>query len=212
MKRFFSVALIAVILCGLFAPAYAAEDERQADVYVNAIRTGEGINEAPVENGTAVVTTDDGVVVTATQAPDGAVRLVVFQVPESEKEAWEWIRDCLGEDRTPVHGFEIYFEDADGNRIAADGPEITIECTHCDGTPSVCSLAADGTVRDLTDTADGSTVTFTTDGSGYYVLAGESGSEEPDTGDDILIWQSMLFGSMLLLLLLTARKRKGETA
>lgn len=216
MKRILSFVLSLMLICSLSCRAYAAEDERQADVYVKVVRTLVGVYPAPVEDGSAEVTTDDDITITVTELPDGAASLMVVPVPRSESEAWEWITDCLGDTGMPIHTFDIYFEDQNGDRIEANGAVVTIECPHCTGTPLVCALESDGTVRILNDSTQGPAVTFTANGSAYYVIADKAPAEHPgdpelpQTGDNSAfgLWFGVLILSTAVVLLLIFRKRK----
>ena len=215
MKRILCFAVTLLALLALCSPVSAME-ERQAEVYVNVVRTAEGVYPAPVEDGVPVkVTTDDGITVTVRDLPEGAAVLMVVPVPKSEKEAWKWITSCMDDVANPVHTFEVYFENGDGNRLTADGATVTIDCTHCTGKPMVWSLTTGGKVRTLTDSASGTRVTFTADGSAYYIMAQEdsgAGTDNdfiPKTGDSILLPGTLLASAAPALYLLH-RKRKEE--
>ena len=174
-------------------------------VYAKCEYNVEGVHPAPIEDGKADVTTDDGTSVSVTDAPEGSVRLMVVPVPETETEAWAWFENCLKDTADPVHTFDIYFEDPDGDRIDANGAVVTIDCPHCAGVPIVCSLNTDGTVHVLTASSARSTaVTFTTNGSPYYIMAEvlpkhdvevkeptggdvEIDNPTPEAGDDVTI-------------------------
>jgi len=172
------VALVLILQCGV--TAFAAETTTDGDpvdigVYAKAEYDIEGVHPTELEDGKGEITTDDGIAVSVTDAPEGSVRLMVIPVPKTEKEAWDWITASLKGTANPVHTFDIYFEDHDGKRIDANGAVVTINCTHCTAVPVVCSLDSDGTVHVLTvnAAARSSAVTFTTNGSTYYVMAEE---------------------------------------
>ena len=178
MKKLTTILIAIMLLLSCSMTAFAAEDhldesKTQTDigVYAKTEYSIEGVHSAPIADGEAVVVTDDGTTVTVEDAPEGAMRLVVIPVPETETEAWEWIESCLRDKADPVHTFNIYFEDEYGNRRAAEGAVITIDGLHCDSIPVVCSLDTDGTVLMLASSSAQSAVTFTTDGSPYYVMA-----------------------------------------
>lgn len=197
------VALVLMLQCGV--TAFAAETESvEIGVYAKTEYDIEGVHSAEPEDGKGEIVTDDGVTVSITDAPEGAVRLMVIPVPKTEKEAWDWITASLKGTADPVHTFDIYFEDQDGKRIDADGAVVTINCPHCTAVPVVCSLDSDGTVHVLTGTAQGSAVTFTTNGNTYYVMAEELpkhdvqiedkpggdveiDNPDPKTGDEVTI-------------------------
>ena len=210
MKKVIAGLLVLVMALSCSVTAFAAEStdndtQVEIGVYAKAEYNVEGVHPAPVTDDTAEVTTDDGTTVTVTEAPEGSVRLMVVPIPETEKEAWEWIESSLKDTADPVHTFDIYFEDQNGKRMDADGAVVTVTCPHCDGIPVVCSLDKDGTVKVLTASpSEGADVTFTTNGSPYYVMAKELPKHDveikdtpggevvidnptPEAGDDVTI-------------------------
>lgn len=214
MKKLITVLLTFAIVMSCGINAFAAESDTldnnksqtNISVYAKYEYNVEGVYPAPITDGEATITTDDNITVSVTNAPVGSVRLMVVPVPKTETEAWQWIKECLKATATPVHTFDIYFEDQDGNRIDAYGAEVTVNCPHCAGVPVVCSLDTDGTVHVLNTPARARAigVTFTTNGSTYYIMAEElpkhdvkiedkpGGDVEisdstPKTGDDVTI-------------------------
>lgn len=191
MRKLSAILLAAMLILSLNITAFAAENPTEIDVYAKVIRDVEGEYAEEIKDGEAEVETDDGTIVSVTDVPEGAVTLMVVPVPATETAAWEWIAACMEETGTPIHTFDIYFVDQNGNRINANGAVVTINCPHCSGTPLVCSLATSGAVRVLSDSAQGATVTFTADGSHYYVMAEKAIEDtthrinvvEPDGGE-----------------------------
>ncbi|MBR2320327.1 MAG: LPXTG cell wall anchor domain-containing protein [Clostridia bacterium] len=218
MRKMISLFLSLLLLLSQSVTAFAIEEEKQADVYARAVRTTLGVYLADIDDGTAEVTTEDDITIIVTDIPEGAVRLMVVPVPKTEREAWVWITACLKDAGTPIHTFDIYFKDADGNRISANGEKVTIDCPHCSGIPKVCSLTTSGAVRVLNDSAQGATVTFTTDGSTYYVIADKAPSDHPgdsdipQTGDNshLAFWSGILVLSLIALFFLVFWKRRKK--
>lgn len=187
MKRISAFFLSILLLMSLSVTAFAAEDDTQIDVYAKVVRNIEGEYAGEVNDEEARAVTDDGITVSVTGAPDGAVALMVVPIPTTETAAWEWITSCFNGTGTPIHAFDIYFLDQDENRINANGAVVTITCPHCSGTPLVCSLTTSGAVRVLSDSNQGTAVTFTTDGSTYYVIAEKVSSGPTDEEHDVTI-------------------------
>lgn len=220
MKKGFTLFLALCLLLSQSITAFAVEEDKQADVIAKAVRTFVGVYPADIDDDTAKVITDDGITITVTDVPDGAVRLMVVPVPKGEKEAWKWITACLDGTGTPIHTFDIYFEDQNGNRISANGAKVTIDCSYCSGTPKVYSLTTGGKVRALNDSAHGTAVTFTTNGSTYYVIADKTPADHPGnpdipkTGDNssIALWSGTMLVSMSALWLLWKRRKQNKTA
>lgn len=188
MRKIIAGLLSMSLLLAGSVMSYAAEVKedggvQRAAVYVKTVRNIKGEYSTELEHGQASVKVDDEITVTVENAPEGAARLVVSPIPTEEEDAWNWIKGCMDGTGRAVHIFDIYFEDADGNRIDADGADVTIRCTHCESTPMVCSLATNGTVQVLSHNDVSGAVTFRTNGSSYYVMAEKlatpGGSEKP---------------------------------
>lgn len=184
MRKWLTIILTILLVLSCGVPVFAVDISDKAEITVNAKAEYniEGEYPADLEDGGATVTVDGDITITVTNAPKGAVRLIVIPIPNSEKEAWSWITACLKDKGTPIHTFDIYFADESGNRINADGAVVTIDCPHCTAKPMVCSLTTDGKVNELSNNARSVSVTFTTDGSPYYVMAEKASA--PIVDDD----------------------------
>lgn len=191
MRRILSLTLVLLMLFSMSITVLAAEEQTTIDVYAKCEYNVEGVHPSPIDDGKADVTTDDGVSVSVTDAPEGSLTLMVVPVPETEKEAWEWIESSMKGKADPVHTFDIHFLDQDGKRLDADGAVVTLNCPHCQGIPVVCSLDSDGTVHILSGSmrSRSNAVTFTTNGSTYYIMAEELHSVEVEDkpGGDVVI-------------------------
>lgn len=183
MKRFFTFFLTCILIAGLVLPCYAASgyiDKKDGyaagDVYARFIKNTQW-EEASVISGTAAVTTDDGYVVTVTGIPSEAVVLKVFSIPPSESSAREWMEGCIDGKYDIEAAFDIWFEDTDGNRILADGVQISIK--KCENDSILFSLSTAGQNKELESIKENGVIQFTADGSSYYVLAKEVSAAEP---------------------------------
>lgn len=178
MKKTLTILLALLMMLSCTTICFAAEESK--DVLAKYIGE-EKWTEAPVsEREETVVELPDGTTVTAANAPSGAVKLFIYSIPDAEAEAWAWIKSCFAGKGTPIHTFDIYFADENGNRINADGAVVTIDCPHCTAKPMVCSLTTDGKVNELSNNARSVSVTFTTDGSPYYVMAEKASAPVDD--------------------------------
>ena len=187
MRKIVTLLLTIAMFMSLGITAFASENPTEIDVYARVIRTIEGEFVAEVQNGTAETILDDGTSVSVANAPNDAVMLMVVPVPKTETEAWNWITACVKKIANPVHTFDIYFMDSRGERLDADGAVVTLNCPHGSGVPVVCSLDTDGTVHVLTPSSQARmmVVTFTTNGSSYYVMGEKAlASETEDDYDD----------------------------
>lgn len=169
MRKWITLILTVVLILSCSIPVLAVEISDQTEITVNAKAEYniEGEYPADIENGGATVHPDGDTTVTVTNAPNGAVRLIVTPIPNTEKDAWDWIIGCFKDKGTPIHAFVIRFIDENGNNVNADGAVVTIECSHCTGTPAVYSLTTESIVNEL----NSSNGTFTIAGNHYYVMA-----------------------------------------
>lgn len=180
MKKYMTLILTALLLLSCAVPAFAAEvnDKTEITVKAKAEYNIKGEYSANIENGSAVVKPDGNTTIIIENAPRGAVRLIVVPIPTAETVAWNWINTCFKNKATPIHAFDIYFTDASGNRINANGATVTLQCSHCKNVPAVYSLTTESVVAELKSDKN----TFTANGSHYYVLA-EKSSEPVGDGD-----------------------------
>lgn len=222
MKKIMMVLLSFALLLSFSLTAFAAENEpAEIDVYARYVGAADGEYTAEIVNAGATITTEDGTVISVTGAPNGAVTLVVVPIPASEKEAWEWLAECLENAGTPVRAYDIYFLDADGNRFNADGAVITMTAPSVGGTLIACSVNTDGIGKVLTSAVSAGKITFTTNGSHYYVLAEKAGAPQPSnpavspkTGDSSNIWLWMILafisGGAAIVLFVGSKRRKKQ--
>lgn len=186
MRRTKAILLLLTIMFSLCLPCYAAEisvPEKEnivpIDAYARYISAGEWEN-IPVVNGNAEITIS-GYTVTVTNAPSNAAILRVIPIPSTETEAWNWFEECLGSDVTPLSIFDIYFEDAEGNRINADGVRVTITCNMENA--NVYSVTTEGWTTNLNGCISNGQISFTANGSHYYVLSEERSMSEPSESE-----------------------------
>ena len=175
MKRLLSFALTFLILCSLTIPAFAAEITDGSDVVAKYNITYEGEYRAELIDGSA---TAGGISVTG--APENAVTLVVVPM---EGDALTWVDSCVSGDA--VAAYDIHFLDTQGNRINANGAKVSINVSGSE--LQVSSVTTSGTDRKLTSEMSGSQISFTTDGSHYYVICGKSSGEQPGPGDIVTV-------------------------
>lgn len=192
MKKIVMLLLVAAISFGVALPCYAAEygEIVTTDVYAKYIRATNQ-NAVPVENMSASITTENGYFINITGVPANAVYLKIVPIPASEQEAWNWFKACLGDEKKPLIIFNIYFEDADGNRINASGVKISISSVGDETT--VFSVTTSGTTVELNCNIADSSISFTANGSHYYALTQKITSapvpdnhvtiEDPEGGD-----------------------------
>ena len=180
MRRLLAMLLTVVLVCSMSIPAFAAEEEKENNVTVKYVTTVEGAYVSDVKNGAASISAD-GVSVSVTGAPSNAKTLVVIPMAG---DALSWIDSCVDGDAKAA--YDIHFEDAEGNRIGANGVSVSVAVSSSE--LIVSSVNTPGADKSLSSTTSGSNVTFTTDGSNYYVVwEKKTGGETPDPGDTITV-------------------------
>ena len=205
MKRIMTWLLTMIVILSASVTAFAAEqdDETQqtsnVDVYAKYVNNTEW-NVVPVDaSGNGSTTLSDGTQINVSGATQSGWQLAID--PITEKEAVDWIGGVLdgkAKDLSPLH---IYFINASGNIKAADGVTVTIKLPKKLTDPAAYSLTGEGNASGLTVSLEDGSLTFTTDGSPYYVL-GEKDSggtpstdettsdtgDSPQTGDSSNMW------------------------
>lgn len=201
MKRTIAFLLTVVLTLFCSVTAFAAEPDDETkqtshvDVYAKYVNHTEW-NVVPVDaSGNGSTTLSDGTQITVSGAAQPGWQLVID--PITEKDALDWIGGVLdgkAKDLSPLH---IYFIDASGNIKAADGVTVTIKQPEKLTDLAAYSLTGEGNVSGLTISVEDGSLTFTTDGSPYYVLgekvSGETSSpsepgNSPQTGDSTNLW------------------------
>ena len=179
MRRLLAMLLTVVLVCSMSIPVFAAQDEKENNVTVKYVTTVDGAYVAEVINGTASISAD-GVTVSVTGAPSNAKTLVVIPMTS---DALSWIDSCV--DGEAKAAYDIHFEDTEGNRISANGANVSVSVSGSELT--VSSVNTSGTDKNLSSTTSDGSVSFTTDGNYYYVIYEKDGGETPDPGDTITV-------------------------
>lgn len=188
MRRIVSFLLAIALLFSITLPCYAAEISEEdnavtGDIYARYVSAVEW-DDVPVVDGNAEATTANGYTVSVSGIPGNAVVLRVVPIPSAETAAWSWFADCIGGDATILSIFDVYFEDADGNRINADGMNISISSV--DGETIVFSVTTSGNAVEVDSTITNSSIAFISNDSHYYVLAKKT-ETDPTPGNDVTI-------------------------
>lgn len=216
MKRLLAALLAVVLVCSMSIPAFAAEEEKENNVTVKYVTTVEGAYVSDVKNGAASISAD-GVSVSVTGAPSNAKTLVVIPMAG---DALSWIDSCVDGDAKAA--YDIHFEDAEGNRIGANGVSVSVAVSGSE--LIVSSVNTSGTDKNLSSTTSGSNVSFTTDGNNYYVVwEKKTGGEtpvtpntpnSPQTGDNSMIWLwvtiAVVSAGMIFFLVFWKRRKHEE--
>ena len=176
MKRLMTMLLAVILVCSMSFPAFAAQEEKENSVTVKYVTTVEGAYVAELKNGAASINAD-GVSVSVTGAPSNAKTLVVIPMTG---DALSWIDSCV--DGEAKAAYDVHFEDAEGNRIGANGASVSVAVSGSELT--VSSVNTSGIGKNLSSTTSGGSVSFTTDGSHYYVIYEKDGGDQPGPGGD----------------------------
>ena len=182
MKKIMTWLLTMIVILSASVTAFAAEpDDETIDVYAKYVNHTEW-NIVPVDAaGNGSTTLSDGTQITVGGAARSGWQLVIDQI--TEKDALDWIGDVLdgkAKDLSPLH---IYFIDASGNIKTADSVTVTGKLRSKLTDPAAYSLTSEGMTAGLTVTAKDGSLTFTTDGSPYYVLGEKDNGSTPPAGE-----------------------------
>ena len=120
------------------------------------------------EDGEGWATLPDGTEIEISDADKTKGRLVID--PITEKEALDWINSVTDGKVKAPQAFHIYYLDNNGNLINADGISVSMKPENTLQNPVAYSLKSDGSMELLSANVKNGTITFTTDGSPYYVL------------------------------------------
>ena len=166
-------AAVLVLSCGM--TAFAAEanlntDTEQKDIGVYVKYVDNTVwNTVPTdEDGDGSATLPDGTEIEISNADKTKGQLVID--PITDKEALDWINSVTDGKVKAPQAFHIYYLDNNGNLINADGVSVSMKPGNTLQNPVVYSLKSDGSMELLSADVKNGTITFTTDGSPYYVL------------------------------------------
>lgn len=166
-------AAVLVLSCGM--TAFAAEanlntDTEQKDIGVYVKYVDNTVwNTVPTdEDGEGSATLPDGTEVGISDADKTKGQLVID--PITDKEALDWINSVTDGKVKAPQAFHIYYLDDTGNMINANGISVSMKPENTLQNPVVYSLKSDGSMELLSANVKNGTITFTTDGSPYYVL------------------------------------------
>lgn len=177
------ICLLAMILTAscsatAFAASTTLDDENpvgSGDVYA-IYKEDMPWNHIPVgDDGKAEAQLPDGTDIIIENA-DGSKRLMID--PITEKAALDWIKASLGSGYENVLAYHIYY--ADGKEIfPAEGVKVTIKAKR----GAAFSMKDDGTLAEIVSNA-ADEMTFTTDGSPFYILCDKKQAAQDDVSSD----------------------------
>lgn len=182
--------ILCCVFCSLSVPVLAKaasgklteeDDTKEIGVYGKTERNIANEYTVEVKNKKAELTVDGNITLKVSKIPSDAVTLAAYYIPQTETESWSWFENCLAEKKVsakPLHIMDVYFLNASGSRINANGAEITISCKHCGSIPMVCSVDTDGNAAVLWSASGSKSQTaFTANGSHYYIIAEKIASD-----------------------------------
>lgn len=166
-------AAVLVLSCGM--TAFAAEanlntgtEQKDIGVYVKYVDNTVWNTVPTDENGDGSATLPDGTEIGISDADKTKGQLAID--PITDKKALDWIAGVTDGKVKAPQPFHIYYLDDNGNLINADGISVSMKPGNTLQNPVVYSLKSDGSMELLSADVKNDTVTFTTDGSPYYVL------------------------------------------
>ena len=166
-------AAVLVLSCGM--TAFAAEANLNTDtepkdigVYVKYVDNTVWNTVPTDEGGEGSATLPDGTEIEISDADKTKGQLVID--PITDKEALDWINSVTDGKVKAPQAFHIYYLDDTGNMINANGISVSMKPENILQNPVVYSLKTDGSMELLSADVKNGMITFTTDGSPYYVL------------------------------------------
>lgn len=217
MRKLLTTFCVCLLLLSCTATTFAAESEdTSVDVKAMYVDSTPWSAVSPDEDGTAAVTLPGGTSLTVSGIQNVGWLLVIE--PVTEKEPLDWLNSLLGgklNDRTALH---IFFLDENGTAHSADGVTVTVQAPPARA--SAYAVASNGTVTDQTGKAGAGSLSFTTNGSPFYVYGSRphSGAYTPDTpqtGDNthLALWFTLLTlsGATLLVVMVIGVKKDRRT-
>lgn len=225
MKKIACVLLVLVMLLTVPVTAFAADTDTLTapgqksdhDVFGSYSESDPNVYVAkPDKSGNFTVDNNKDIIVVDPVGDRSDHKLVVRFFNPSNEEALSWIADCVDGIHDDILPFEIFYKDANGNRVElekGDKVSVTVDSTDV----VLKSVAPDGTVIDVPFTINGGVITFEAPGGKfcYYALAAKSGAvapppTNPDTGilfDEVSWFAIMMMCASALGVLLLVRKR-----
>lgn len=175
LKKVITAMSAAVLICSCGMTAFAAEANLNTDnskkdigVYVKYVDNTVWNTVPTDEKGEGSATLPDGTEVGISDADKTKGQLVID--PITDKEALDWTAGVTDGKVKAPQAFHIYYLDNNGNLINADGVSVSMKPGDTLQNPGVYSLKSDGSLSLLSADVKNGTITFTTDGSPYYVL------------------------------------------
>ena len=165
----------AMLICSCGMTAFAAEANLNTDtepkdigVYVKYVDNTVWNTVPTDEDGDGTATLPDGTEIEISNADKTKGQLVID--PITDKEALDWTAGVTDGKVKAPQAFHIYYFDDTGNLINADGISVSMKPENTLQNPVAYSLKSDGSMELLSANVKNGTITFTTDGSPYYVL------------------------------------------
>ena len=175
LKKVIAAMSAAMLICSCGMTAFAAEANLNTDgsqkgigVYVKYVDNTVWNTVPTDEDGDGTATLPDGTEIEISNADKTKGQLVID--PITDKEALDWTAGVTDGKVKAPQAFHIYYFDDTGNLINADGISVSMKPENTLQNPVAYSLKSDGSMELLSADVKNGMITFTTDGSPYYVL------------------------------------------
>lgn len=182
---YFITALFILLSCSADSFAAEHEDLLTGNVYgkFNYYSNAEMYTDTST-NGEYVITADNGIQISIS-SDIFELMLVVHQITENDKECYAWISSRVSQEASDFIPYDIFFIDADGNRIELPD-EAVISIKVPDSINSIIGLSFDGDITNIPYSCKNGSLNFTPVTFGnYYVLCKKVKEQtSPKTGDD----------------------------
>lgn len=187
LKKSFGFLILCFVFCALImlytTPLYAFAgttslhtDNSKADIGVY-VKFKDNTNRNHIsidENGNGSLTLPDGTQIEINGADENNMRLMVD--PITEKNAIEWLCGTIPSDSENTTAYHIYYIDAKGNTVPADGVTVTLT-PKVKNTNIICySVNPDSETKNISFKIENNAITFTVNGDPYYAIVEKTDS------------------------------------
>ncbi len=219
MKKIFSILAVIGMISAFSFSCYAASHTLDApgskDIPVNvSVSSNDGPNlytPQPEGDGGFRVTTDSGVEISIVPQDDGddtEPSFSVYEIPEDDTEAIEWLDDCTDD----VADQRYYFCIVEDQEMPSS--ELSVDVPDEFGNVIVAKINEDGSLTPLDSSVEGGKVTFSIDEGGIYAIMSEAGSGDPSspTSDYLVVSITMALAAIAFLLIVAKKAKKEARA
>lgn len=187
LKKSFGFLILCFVFCALIilyttplsafagtTSLHTADSKTDIGVYVKFKDNTNRNNISIDENGNGSLTLPDGTQIEINGADENNMRLMVD--PITEKDAIEWLCATIPSDRENTTAYHIYYINAKGNTVPADGVTVTLKPKVKSTNITCYSVNPDSETKNISFKIENDGVTFTVNGDPYYAIVEKTDS------------------------------------